>query len=52
MTCAYFACVRPAYLHGVCADHLATTLAAGRRATLATPRRRMDALIAARYEAA
>lgn len=32
VTCRFWVCVQPTYLHDVCADHLADTLAAGYRA--------------------
>lgn len=48
-SCAHHACVHPARLHGVCRDHLVTTLAAGRRATQNTPQQRMAVLLRARY---
>lgn len=51
VTCRYRACVQGVYLHDVCADHLADTLAAGHRATLRTPRARLGTLTRARYGA-
>ena len=49
MTCAHYACVRDVYLHGVCMDHLISTLEAGKRAAEHAPHERMARLVRARY---
>ena len=49
MTCAHHACTRPTYLHGVCMDHLISTLEAGQRAARYAPEQRLARLIRARY---
>lgn len=50
--CAHRACKQPAVLHGVCADHLVNTLAAGYRAVMSVPDARMVVHLSARYGAA
>jgi hypothetical protein len=46
MTCAHRACPRPAYRHGVCMDHLISTLQAGQRAAAHAPHERLARLVA------
>lgn len=44
--CAHYACTRSTYLHGVCADHLADTLAAGYRARRFRGQQRLTVAVA------
>lgn len=47
MTCAHHACSRRVYMHGVCMDHLISTLEAGRRAVqYYAPEDRLTRLVA------
>ena len=46
MTCAYRACTRAIYQHGVCMDHLILTLQAGQRAADHAPQERLSRLVA------
>lgn len=43
--CAHYACTRSTFLHGVCMDHLISTLKAGQRAAQHAPHERLARLV-------
>lgn len=45
MSCSHYACTRAVYLHGVCMDHVISTLEAGRRASQHAPHERLARLV-------